>query len=153
MAKKKRSPQVRPIDKDFGYAHTKSMLQLSGNKEIPAAAHASLMDLRKGDAAILEGIDLPTEDARRLMELGFVPGMRITAGNSAPGGDPRVFQVDGSEIALRRETARRLTVRMDENGNGVEHAHGANPGTDSQVSGKVRRKLVSVPGLRTSRTP
>ena len=156
MAKKKSGQQVRPIDKDFGYAHTKSMLQLSGNKEIPAAAHASLMDLRKGDAAILEGIDLPTEDARRLMELGFVPGTRITAGNSAPGGDPRVFQVDGSEIALRRETARRLTVRMDgraEHGKSVEHDQGANPGTASPVSGKVRRKLVSVPGLRTSRIP
>jgi len=46
-----------------------------------------------------------------LMELGFVPGTQITAGRSAPGGDPQVFQVDGSEIALRRETARRLTVR------------------------------------------
>jgi ferrous iron transport protein A len=47
------------------------------------------------------------------MELGFLPGVRITAGHSAPGGDPRVFQVDGSEIALRRETARRLKVRLD----------------------------------------
>ncbi len=71
------------------------------------------MDLRKGDAAILDRIDLPTEDARRLMELGFVPGTRITAGFSAPGGDPRVFQVDGSEIALRRDTARRLKVRAE----------------------------------------
>ena len=122
MAKKQSGQQVRPIDKDFGCAHTKTMLQLSGNKEIPVAAYASLMDLRKGDAAILEGIDLPAEDARRLMELGFVPGTRITAGNSAPGGDPRVFQVDGSEIALRRETARRLTVRMDEHGKSAEHA-------------------------------
>ena len=45
------------------------------------------------------------------MELGFLPGTQITAGRSAPGGDPQVFQVDGSEIALRRETARRLNVR------------------------------------------
>ena len=119
MAKKKSGQPVRPIDKDFGHAHTKSMLQLSGNKELPEALHASLMDLRKGDAAILERIDLPTEDARRLMELGFVPGTRITAGNSAPGGDPRVFQVDGSEIALRRDTARRLKVRPDKH---AEHA-------------------------------
>ena len=101
--------------------HTKIMLQLSGNKKSPEAPHASLLDLRKGDAAILERIDLPAEDARRLMELGFVPGTSITAGNSAPGGDPRVFQVDGSEIALRRDTARRLTVRMD------EHARHAKP--------------------------
>ena len=113
MAKKTRSQNVRPLDKDFGRAHTKTMLQLSGNKKSPEALLASLVDLRKGDAAILDRIDMPTEDARRLMELGFVPGTRITAGNSAPGGDPRVFQVDGSEIALRRDTARRLKVRPD----------------------------------------
>ena len=116
MTRKKQSKEFRPIDKDFGLAHTEIMLQLSGNNNQPEAPHASLVDLRKGDAAILDRIDLPTEDARRLMELGFVPGTRITAGISAPGGDPRVFQVDVSEIALRRDTARRLKVR------GVLHA-------------------------------
>src|ERR1039457_6009249 len=101
MAKKKSGQRVRPIDKDFGYAHTKSMLQLSGNKELPVAPFASLMDLRKGDAAILEGIDLPADDARRLMELGFVPGTRITAGDSAPGGDPRGFRSEEHTSALQ----------------------------------------------------
>jgi len=86
-------------------------MQLSVNCDLPEALPGSLVDLRQGDAAILDGIDLPTEDARRLMELGFLPGTQITAGRSAPGGDPQVFQVDGSEIALRRETARRLKVR------------------------------------------
>lgn len=89
------------------------MLQLSGNKSEQEAVTASLVDLRRGDAGILDRIDLPQEDARRLMELGFLPGTRITAGRSAPGGDPRVFQVDGSEIALRRETARLLRVWLD----------------------------------------
>jgi Fe2+ transport system protein FeoA len=78
-------------------------MQLSGK--------SSLLDLRRGDIAILDRIDLPGDDARRLMELGFLPGTRITAGRSAPGGDPRVFQVDGAEVALRRETARHLKVR------------------------------------------
>jgi len=77
---------------------------------------ATLVDLRRGDAAILDHIDLPGDDARRLMELGFLPGARVTAGLSAPGGDPRVFQVDGSEIALRRETAKLLKVRRERNG-------------------------------------
>jgi ferrous iron transport protein A len=89
------------------------MLQLNGNKSQTEARHSSLLDLEKGDAAILDRIDLPAEDARRLMELGFVPGTRITAGLSAPGGDPRVFQVDGSEIALRRNTARLLKTRTE----------------------------------------
>jgi ferrous iron transport protein A len=91
------------------------MLQLSGNNQ-PSDVSSTLLDLRRGDAAILDGIDLPGEEARRLMELGFLPGARVTAGFSAPGGDPRVFQVDGSEIALRRETARRLRTRRADAG-------------------------------------
>jgi Fe2+ transport system protein FeoA len=113
VTRKKHGKSVKALDKDFGLAHTESMLQLSGNSSQTEMPHASLVDLRKGDAAILDCIDLPTEDARRLMELGFVPGIRVTAGLSAPGGDPRVFQVDGSEIALRRDTARRLKVRSE----------------------------------------
>ena len=91
-------------------------MQLSVNCDLPQTVPASLMDLRRGDTAILDGIDLPADDARRLMELGFVPGTQITAGRSAPGGDPQVFRVDGSEIALRRETARRLMVRRKKTG-------------------------------------
>jgi len=72
-----------------------------------------LVDLRRGETAVVDRIDLPGDDARRLMELGFLPGTEVTAGQSAPGGDPRVFQVDGSEVALRRETAARVHVRFD----------------------------------------
>jgi ferrous iron transport protein A len=121
MARKNSGQRVRPLDKDFGLGDTEIMLQLSGNSNPAETPRASLMDLRKGDAAILDRIDLPKDDARRLMELGFVPGTRITAGNSAPGGDPRVFQVDGSEIALRRDTQRRLKVRPDKHDKPHKH--------------------------------
>ena len=84
------------------------MLQLSSQQP-----RRSLLHLRKGDMAVLDSIELPADDARRLMELGFLPGTSITAGQCAPGGDPRVFQVDGSEIALRRVTAAQLTIRTE----------------------------------------
>ena len=113
MGSKKQKKNTPPLDKDFGREHTGIKMQLSGNCDQPDLLSATLMDLRRGDAAILDGIDLPGDDARRLMELGFLPGARITAGRSAPGGDPQVFRVDGSEIALRRETARRMKVRLD----------------------------------------
>jgi Fe2+ transport system protein FeoA len=67
-----------------------------------------LSDLPAGAEAILESIELPEEEARHLMVLGFLPGHRIEVGLSAPGGDPRVYRVDGSEVALRRETASHL---------------------------------------------
>jgi ferrous iron transport protein A len=71
----------------------------------------SLADLREGEAGVLDSLDLPQDVALRLMELGFLPGSEVVAGKTAPGGDPRVFRVDGSEIALRRETARHLLLK------------------------------------------
>jgi ferrous iron transport protein A len=116
VGSKKRKKVRSGLDNNFGPRHTEIKMQLSVNCELPETLPASLMDLRRGDTAILDGIDLPVDDARRLMELGFLPGTQITAGRSAPGGDPQVFQVDGSEIALRRETARRLSVRRKKTG-------------------------------------
>jgi ferrous iron transport protein A len=81
-------------------------MQLSGN------GTASLVELRRGEHGVLDRIELPADVSRRLMELGFLPGSPVVAAGSAPGGDPRVFRVDGAEIALRRETAARLILRL-----------------------------------------
>jgi ferrous iron transport protein A len=82
---------------------------------LPNPGATNLMELKHGESGILDRLDLPEDDARRLMELGFLPGHAITPGHSAPGGDPRVFRVDGSEVALRRDTARRLILRQTSN--------------------------------------
>ena len=71
----------------------------------------SLADLPFGRHAVLDELVLPVDDAARLMELGFLPGSVVHAVRAAPGGDPRVFRVDGADIALRRETARRIRLR------------------------------------------
>lgn len=86
------------------------MLQLSGRKKRVHQA-ATLADLACGEAGVLDHIDLPGHEAQRMMELGFLPGAPICAARCAPGGDPRVYQVDGSEFALRRETAARMRLR------------------------------------------
>jgi ferrous iron transport protein A len=88
-------------------------MQVRFNKRAPEGVPGArnVTALKRGESAVLDHIDLPEEEARRLMELGFLPGHTITPAHSAPGGDPRVFQVDGSEIALRRETAVRLILR------------------------------------------
>ncbi len=81
----------------------------------PSATPAvrTLADLSTGERCILDRLDLPEDTARRLMELGFLPGNEIVPGKRAPGGGPRVFRVDGSEVALRADTAARLYVRRD----------------------------------------
>jgi Fe2+ transport system protein FeoA len=86
-------------------------LPLTKRKSKSHATSPALSDLRQGEGGVLDRIELAEEDARRIMEMGFIPGTRIEAGRSAPGGDPRVYRVDGSEVALRRETASRLKLR------------------------------------------
>jgi len=89
---------------------------MSGNKQLRAAqkgsaAPKSLAQLREGESGVLDRLELPEEIARRLMELGFLPGHVIIPARSAPGGEPRVYRVDGSEVALRRETATHLILK------------------------------------------
>ena len=73
-----------------------------------------MAELRRGEAGVLDRLDVSDDIAGRLMELGFIPGAVVTAAASAPGGDPRIFRVDGSEVALRAETARRILLRSHE---------------------------------------
>ena len=89
------------------------MLQLSVKNERgrQAPQATSLADLRRGEEGVLDRLDLPDDQLLRLMELGFLPGARVAAALCAPGGDPRVYRVDGSEFALRRETALCLKLR------------------------------------------
>lgn len=74
----------------------------------------TLADLPEGGAGVLESLDLPEDVALRLMELGFLPGTTIVACKTAPGGGAQVFRVDGGEIALRRETALKLRLKLPE---------------------------------------
>jgi ferrous iron transport protein A len=91
------------------------MLQMSVNSGSGAVPNSALVrtlaQLPEGESGVLDRLDLPDDIARRLMELGFLPGHIIIPARSAPTGDPRVYRVDGSEVALRRETASRLILR------------------------------------------
>jgi ferrous iron transport protein A len=77
------------------------------------AARRTLADLRMGEPGILDHLELPEDLARRLMELGFLPGHEVIPARRAPGGGPRVFRVDGSEVALRHDTAAKLFLRYE----------------------------------------
>jgi Fe2+ transport system protein FeoA len=89
-------------------------LSVNSHRRSSAKRQATLAELREGQEATLEHLDLPDDMSRRLMELGFLPGHIIAAARSAPSGDPRVFRVDGSEVALRRETASKLHIKLRE---------------------------------------
>jgi ferrous iron transport protein A len=71
----------------------------------------TLHDLAVGESGILEEFDMPQAIAEHLMNLGFVPGLEVFVARSGPGGNPRVYRVDGTEVALRRDLSRCIAVR------------------------------------------
>ena len=76
----------------------------------------ALSELKIGRTAVIEGLLLPDEIQHHLMHMGFMPETRVQAVRRAPAGDPTVYAVDGMEVALRRETARWISVREPEEG-------------------------------------
>ena len=47
---------------------------------------------------------------RRLLDLGVVPGTRVTSELRGPSGDPTAYRIRGALIALRRDQAHHIFV-------------------------------------------
>lgn len=80
------------------------------------ASEEAAVELRLGDIPLrqtveLIHVDLPADQAEPLFERGVLPGCRICPVRSSPSGDP-IVSIDGSLLALRRETAECLCVRL-----------------------------------------
>lgn len=74
----------------------------------------ALSELAPGQSAVVVALDLPPEIQDHLMHLGFSPQAAIQTLRRAPAGDPTVYRVEGMEIALRRDTARHISVRAQD---------------------------------------
>jgi ferrous iron transport protein A len=70
----------------------------------------SLDTLPSGLAARVVNVQGSSAIARRLMEMGIVPGAPIKVVRTAPLGDPIQVCLRGYQLALRRAEARAITV-------------------------------------------
>ena len=69
-----------------------------------------LSQLEPGEAACIEEIALSEGEQQLLMRFGFLVGTEVRCSRRAPLGGPAVYAMDGSETALRAETAGRIFV-------------------------------------------
>ena len=68
-----------------------------------------------GDAGLMMGDVRGASIARRLLEIGFVPGESVEViGEVRPGGDPIAVRIGNSIFALRRREARPVMVRVEQ---------------------------------------
>lgn len=73
----------------------------------------SLVDLAFGETATVIGVDAQKAGqgvARRLAEIGFLPGESIHILARVPGGDPMAVRIGSSTFALRRHEASCIRV-------------------------------------------
>jgi ferrous iron transport protein A len=82
------------------------------HRKDPVVKAQALSELRVGESAVLSELEVAPLVAEHLMNLGFVPGLVVQVLRSGPGGDPRVYRVDGTEVAMRRDLSRHIHVEL-----------------------------------------
>ena len=73
-----------------------------------------LSQIEIGTTAIIDRVEAFPPIARRLGDLGFIPGTPVTPIRRAPMGDPGVYEIRGVQYCLRRSEAGTIRVRFDE---------------------------------------
>lgn len=74
------------------------------------AISSSLANLPIGAHARVTAVNGTGAVARRLMEMGIVPGAQVRVIKAAPLGDPLEVRVRGYHLALRRTEAQTISV-------------------------------------------
>lgn len=70
-----------------------------------------LNQLKPGEKAVLIEVSDTLSANRRLTELGFLPGTKISCVLSKKKGETSAFDLRGTMIALRKEDSSRITVK------------------------------------------
>jgi ferrous iron transport protein A len=88
-----------------------------GNEISDAAADAggegtTLDRLRPGQTGLVMKVEAEAALKLHLMELGFVAGSPIVFLMSTPFGDPNIYALRGTSIALRKSEAKCIRIRI-----------------------------------------
>jgi len=96
------------------YAAAQTTDKASDSRENPRRAAVTLDRLPVGASARVAAVGGSGPVARRLMEMGVVPGAPVRVVKFAPLGDPLEVRVRNYHLALRRSEAETITVMMNE---------------------------------------
>jgi ferrous iron transport protein A len=72
----------------------------------------TLADLPRGASAQVLALSGDGPERQRLLDLGILPGTTISVEVRSPLGDPTAYRVRDTVIALRREQASRIAIRL-----------------------------------------
>ena len=70
-------------------------------------------DLRIGQSGTIDQVGGEGALRLRFLDMGLIPGTAVKLQKVAPMGDPIQIQVRGYELTIRREDARRITLKEE----------------------------------------
>ncbi len=71
----------------------------------------NLTQLKKGEKATIVDFNIEAIPLK-LLEMGCLPGNSIELIQKAPFGDPLYYNVNGSHLAIRIETAQEISIQL-----------------------------------------
>ncbi|MCL2633974.1 MAG: ferrous iron transport protein A [Oscillospiraceae bacterium] len=74
----------------------------------------TIADMEIGSTAIIIEVSGEHSLKCRLSDMGLIPSTAVTLRKTAPMGDPLELHLRGYNLTLRREDARRITVKTEE---------------------------------------
>jgi ferrous iron transport protein A len=71
----------------------------------------TIADLEKGQNAVI--LSFPLESVPlKLLEMGCLPGNEVELVQQAPFNDPLYLNINGSHLAIRKETAEKIEIQL-----------------------------------------
>lgn len=68
-------------------------------------------DLKIGQSGVIDTVGGEGALRLRFLDMGLIPGTKVLLQKVAPMGDPIQIQVRGYELTIRREDARKITLK------------------------------------------
>ncbi|MBL4887508.1 MAG: ferrous iron transport protein A [Flavobacteriaceae bacterium] len=73
----------------------------------------SIVDLKKGESGIIKEFPIDCVPLK-LLEMGCLPGNKVTLIQTAPFKDPLYLSINDSHLAIRKETAAKIEIERIE---------------------------------------
>jgi ferrous iron transport protein A len=71
----------------------------------------TIADLQKGQRAIIKEFSIEVVPLK-LLEMGCLPGNEVSLVQQAPFRDPLYLNINGSHLAIRKETANHIEIEL-----------------------------------------
>ena len=84
----------------------------------------TLKELKIGESAVIDTVGGTGELRQHFLDMGLIPGEKVTLVKFAPMGDPMELQIHGYELTLRLSEAEQISVEL------IQHRTRSHQGTD-----------------------